>query len=191
MRLGVYGGAFDPPHNAHLALARAAVAQLQLDELRIFPTGHAYHRAGTVAQAADRLAMAQLAFAGLDKTTVDDRETRRPGPTYTVDTLRELRARPHPPQLFLVIGEDQARSFTHWHEWAEIARIATLCVAHRGDSSAPPRIPQAQVAMLELPTMTESATEIRARVQRGEDIASLVPPAVAGYIAAHHLYRGN
>ena len=191
MRLGVYGGAFDPPHNAHLALARAAVAQLQLDELRIFPTGHAYHRAGTVAPAADRVAMARLAFAGLDKATVDDRETRRPGPTYTVDTLRELRAEARKPQLFLIIGEDQARTFMHWHEWADIVRIATLCVAHRGASAAPLRIPQASIVTLELPTMPESATDIRTRVRRGEDIASLVPPAVAGYIAAHHLYRGN
>lgn len=191
MRLGVYGGAFDPPHNAHLALARAAVAQLQLDELRIFPTGHAYHRAGTVAPAADRVAMARLAFEGLDKTTVDDRETRRPGPTYTIDTLRELREQLDKPRLFLFIGEDQARTFTHWHEWAEIARIATLCVAHRGTSAAPVRVPQAKLVTLELPAMPESATDIRTRVKHGEDVAALVPPAVARYIADHHLYRGN
>jgi nicotinate-nucleotide adenylyltransferase len=191
LRLGVYGGAFDPPHNAHLALARAAVAQLRLDELRIFPTGHAYHRGGTISPAPDRLAMARLAFGGLAKTTVDDRETRRPGPTYTVDTLRELRAELGEPQLFLVIGEDQARAFTSWHEWAEIARMATLCVAHRGSSSADVAVPEAAIVTLELPPMPESATDIRARAGRGEAIASLVPPAVAGYIAAHHLYRGN
>jgi nicotinate-nucleotide adenylyltransferase len=190
LRLGVYGGAFDPPHNAHLALARAAVAQLRLDELRIFPTGHAYHRGGSVSPPQHRLAMARLAFEGLAKTSVDDREMRRPGPTYTVDTLRELRAELGDPQLFLVIGEDQARAFTGWHEWQAIVAMATLCVAHRGSSSAQLAVPQASIT-LELPPMPESATDIRARVGRGEAVASLVPPAVAGYIAAHHLYRGN
>jgi nicotinate-nucleotide adenylyltransferase len=126
LRLGFYGGAFDPPHNAHVALARAAVDQLGLDELRIFPTGQAWHRSGSPAAAAHRLAMAKLAFDGLPKTSVDDREIRRSGPTYTVDTLRELRREIPGAGLFLVMGEDQARAFTTWREWAEIARIAAL-----------------------------------------------------------------
>jgi nicotinate-nucleotide adenylyltransferase len=191
LRLGVYGGAFDPPHNAHLALARAAVAQLQLDELRVFPTGHAYHRGGHISAPQDRLAMARLAFDGLPKVIVDDREIRRAGPTYTIDTLRELRRDFGAPQLLLVMGEDQASAFTGWHEWAEIARIATICVAHRGPAAQAPVIRGAQVVTLELPPMPESATDIRERVRRGEEVSSLVPPPVAGYIAAHHLYRGN
>lgn len=191
MRLGFYGGAFDPPHNAHLAIARAAVSQLQLDELRIFPTGDAYHRRAQLTAAQHRLAMAKLAFDGLPKTSVDDREMRRAGPTYTVDTLHELQHEIRGVELFLVVGEDQARAFTSWHEWDEIARIATLCVAQRGSSAGSVNVPGAKVVTLKLPSMPESATAIRECVSRGEDIASLVPAPVAGYIAAQHLYQGH
>ena len=191
MRLGFYGGAFDPPHNAHVALACAAVEQLALDELRVFPTGHAWHRSEELTAPEDRLAMSRLAFGALSRARVDDREIRRAGPTYTIDTLRELRRELRDAQLFLVMGEDQARAFTSWHEWAEIARIATLCVAHRGSSDARPQVPGTPVVTLSLPNMPVSATEIRERVQRGGDISSLVPPAVAGYIASHNLYRSH
>ena len=91
-RLGVYGGAFDPPHLAHVALARTALHQLELDELRIFPTGQAWHKARALTAAEHRLAMVQLAFGALADTVVDARELQRSGPTYTIDTLRELRA---------------------------------------------------------------------------------------------------
>jgi nicotinate-nucleotide adenylyltransferase len=187
----MYGGAFDPPHNAHLALARAAVDQAQLDELRIFPTGNAWHRSGQMTPAPHRLAMARRAFEDLPKTVVDDREMRRNGPTYTIDTLRELRRDLPDAQLFLVIGEDQARAFTTWHEWAEIARIATLCVARRGSSEGELHVPQAQLIELRLPSMPENATAVRELARRREDISSLVPAAVAGYIASHHLYQGH
>jgi nicotinate-nucleotide adenylyltransferase len=191
LRLGIYGGAFDPPHNAHVALARAAVAQLKLDELRVFPTGHAWHRSNEVTAAAHRVAMARIAFDVLPKTVVDDRETRREGPTYTIDTLRELRRDIADAQLFLVLGEDQARAFTTWREWAEIARIATLCIARRGAASGELRIPGATFVALQLPSMPESATAIRAAASRGEDVSSLVPPGIASYIASHHLYRSH
>lgn len=189
----MYGGAFDPPHNAHLALARAALEQLALDELRVFPTGHAWHRSEPLTAPHDRLGMARLAFEAVPRTVVDDREIRRGGPTYTIDTLRELRREFRDAQLFLVMGEDQARAFTSWHEWAEIVRIATLCIAHRGTpaSQAQPRVPGANIVTLGLPDMPVSATGIRERVRRGDDISSLVPAAVAGYIASHHLYQSH
>jgi nicotinate-nucleotide adenylyltransferase len=191
LRLGIYGGAFDPPHNAHVALARAAVEQLSLDELRVFPTGHAWHRSGHITEGTHRLAMTKLAFEGLPKALVDDREMRRAGPTYTIDTVRELRRELHEPELFLVMGEDQARAFTNWHEWAEIARVVTLCVARRGAWADQLQVAGAKVVVLQLPSMPESATEIRELVPRGEDISLLVPAAVARYIASHHLYRSH
>jgi nicotinate-nucleotide adenylyltransferase len=89
------------------------------------------------------------------------------------------------------MGEDQIRAFTSWHEWSEIARISVLCVAQRGQPAAQPQVPGATIITLQLPDMPVSATEIRERVQRGEEIASLVPAAVAGYIAANHLYQGH
>ncbi|HYF41072.1 MAG TPA: nicotinate (nicotinamide) nucleotide adenylyltransferase, partial [Ramlibacter sp.] len=130
-RLGLFGGAFDPPHRAHVLLARTAVEQLRLDELRICPTGQAWHKARGLTPAQHRLAMCRIAFAGVPRAVLDDRELERAGPSYTVDTLRELHAEQPQAELFLVMGEDQAASFTGWREWAEIARLATLCIAQR------------------------------------------------------------
>src|SRR6478609_4415175 len=127
----MFGGAFDPPHVAHVALARAAVEQLQLDELRVFPTGQASHRAQPLTSAADRVAMAKIAFGALPRSVVDDREMRRAGPTYTIDTLRELKAAQPTAELFLVMGEDQAVAITRWREWEQVLSLATLCMAAR------------------------------------------------------------
>jgi nicotinate-nucleotide adenylyltransferase len=110
---------------AHVALAQAAVEQLQLDQLRIFPTGQAWHKAPSLTAPEHRLALAEIAFGGLPRTVIDDRELRRPGPTYTIDTLRELKAEYPQAQLFLVMGEDQAISLTRWREWEAIVQLAT------------------------------------------------------------------
>jgi len=191
-RLGMFGGAFDPPHRAHLALARAAVRQLALDRLYVFPTGDAWHKSRALTPAEHRLAMARLAFAGLPAVQVDDRELRRSGPTYSVDTLRELKAEHPQAGLHLLMGEDQAADFTRWREWQEIARLAVLCVAGRGTGegvAALRALPGVRVETLQLPQMPESATDIRRRLTGGQDIAELVEPAVASYIESHHLYQ--
>ncbi|HWI77786.1 MAG TPA: nicotinate (nicotinamide) nucleotide adenylyltransferase [Ramlibacter sp.] len=193
-RLGVFGGAFDPPHVAHVALARAAVEQLGLDQLRIFPTGQAWHRSGVLTAPEHRLALAQLAFGDLPRTVIDDRELRRPGPTYTIDTLRELKAEQPAAQLFLVMGEDQAVALTRWREWEAILQLAIICVAGRPTAQMPPGAPgglpaQAELRLLRLPSMPESATEVRGRVVHGQGIAHLVPPRIASYIETHRLYQ--
>jgi nicotinate-nucleotide adenylyltransferase len=191
-RVGMFGGAFDPPHRAHVALARVAIAQLPLDRLYVFPTGNAWHKARTLTPAAHRLAMTQLAFAGLPQVQVDDRELRRAGATYSVDTLRELQAQHPGARLHLLMGEDQAASFTSWRDWQEIARLAVLCVAGRGTGegvAALRALPGVRLETLQLPQMPESATEIRARLTAGQDITELVEPAVASYIESHDLYQ--
>jgi nicotinate-nucleotide adenylyltransferase len=200
-RLGVFGGAFDPPHRTHVALVEAALAQLRLDELRIFPTGDAWHKTRTLSPAADRLAMAELAFGSIPRVVVDPREVQRAGPTYTLDTLRELKREFPQAQPVLIMGSDQAAALPTWHGWQEILAIAIVSIAERlesarSDGSATrfdprtlPGLPAgARFETLELPPMDTSATDIRARVARGEDIAALVPPAVARYIDQHHLY---
>lgn len=193
-RVGVFGGAFDPPHAAHGALARAAVANLQLDELRIVPTGNAWHKVRPLSAAHHRLAMAQLAFSGVPKVVVDPRETLRQGPSYTVDTLRELQAEQPQAALFLIIGEDQARALPSWREWQTVMQIATICVAQRAEQTggnAQLSLPEpfaSRFTRLALPDMPHSATEIRARVAAHEDIAALVIAPVARYIDDHHLY---
>ncbi len=191
-RLGMFGGAFDPPHLAHVALARVAVEQLQLDELRIFPTGQAWHKTQPLTSAAGRLAMAKIAFGELPVTVIDERELNRPGPTYTIDTLRELRAEQPAAELFLVMGEDQAVAITRWREWEAVLALATIGMAERpgaAPSSEPHWPAQARVQLLALPTMPESATQVRGRVSAGQGIAHLVPPGVARYIDQHSLYQ--
>jgi nicotinate-nucleotide adenylyltransferase len=192
--VGVFGGAFDPPHNAHVALARAAVEQLALDELRVLPTGDAWHKARGLTEARHRLAMTGLAFAPVPRACIDDRELRRSGPTYTIDTLRELVEEQPATRWFLLMGEDQAASFASWREWAAIAALAELCVAHRGGAEEQglarlQALPGVRVRVLALPAMPESATDVRARLTDGRDITQLVPTGVASYIERHCLYR--
>jgi nicotinate-nucleotide adenylyltransferase len=196
LRLGVYGGAFDPPHLAHQALAQAALEQLQLNVLRILPTGQAWHRAQPPTAAVHRLAMAQLAFADLGPALLDPRETRRTGATFTIDTLTELQAEHPLAELFLIMGADQFAAFGSWHRWLDIAQIATICIAARalsanenGSIDAENRLQTAcKMVYIQMPVMPISATDIRRRVQEGLPIDHLVKPSVARYIAQHHLY---
>ena len=200
-RVGVFGGAFDPPHNAHIALAQAALAQLHLAELRIFPTGQAWHKARALSAAEHRLAMVRLAFADLPGTVVDGRELTRTGPSYTLDTLRELRHERPDAQLVLILGADQGNALPGWHGWQEIVSTAIISIAHRAsptramgrfDPNALAGLPAgARFESLEFAPMALSATEIRARAAQGLDIARLVPPAVARYIDQHHLYAST
>jgi nicotinate-nucleotide adenylyltransferase len=191
-RVGMFGGGFDPPHRAHALMARAAIPQLGLDHLFIFPTGDAWHKSRTLTAADHRLAMTELAFGGIPGVVVDDRELRRSGPTYSIDTLRELHAAFPRAQLYLLMGEDQAGGFTRWHAWQEVAAMAILCVAGRGNGEgveALRALPGVRVEMLQLPQMPDSATHIRDRLTKGQDIAELVDPAVASYIESQHLYQ--
>ena len=194
-RVGVFGGAFDPPHRAHTALAQAALEQLQLDELRIVPTGEAWHKNRSLTSAMHRLEMAHLAFAAMDRVVVDPRETRRIGPSYTVDTLAELRGEMPQAQLFLIIGQDQAAALPTWHRWREIADFATICVAARAGSAGARgtfdslNLGVSPVQTIELPPMDVSATDIRERLANRQTVAPLVFEPVARYIAHHHLYQ--
>ncbi len=196
LRLGVYGGAFDPPHIAHHALAQAAITQLKLDQLLVFPTGQAWHKARQPSPAQHRLAMAQLAFADLVKVQVDARETLRPGATYTIDTLSELQAENLGAALFLLMGADQFSAFSSWHRWQDIAKIATICIAARATSASTQSQNSMQhlvqttckIQLIEMPAMGTSATELRARIGQGLRYDHLVNTDVARYIAQHHLY---
>lgn len=197
-RIGVFGGAFDPPHLAHVALARAAIEQLQLDEVRILPTGQAWHRAGPLTPSEHRLAMAREAFADLPQVVVDDREIHRHGPSYTIDTLEELSAECPGAQLFLLIGDDQRRSLASWHRMGDIARLAIIYAAARhadvapwNAGQAPAQAPESLLAgirPLQMPLMPLSATDIRQRLIHQQPVTGLVPAAVERYIHDHHLY---
>ena len=195
LRLGVFGGAFDPPHMAHRALVEAALQQLRLDALRVFPTGQAWHKTRTLSPAQHRVAMAELAFDDLPDVRVDARETMRSGPSYTVDTLRGLQAEYPDATLFLIIGQDQAAALHTWHAWEAVVQAAIICVASRANSTGatprfvPPSGLEQRFLQLGFPVLPVSATDIRSRAATGQSIAPLVGPAVARYIAAHHLYQ--
>ena len=194
-RIAVFGGAFDPPHVAHVALVRAALQALELDELRVIPTGQAWHKTRPLSAAAHRLAMARLAFAGLPQVVVDDRETRRPGPSYTVDTLRELQHEWPDAELFLLLGEDQALALPSWHAWQEIVQTAIICVADRGDGAQnkprflAPKLHESRFRQLPMPALPVSATGIRNQIAARQAPGPLVPEPVARYIEHHHLYQ--
>ena len=202
-RLGVFGGAFDPPHLAHLALVQAAIGQLQLDQVRVLPTGQAWHKPRSLSEGVHRLAMSQLAYQHMPEVVVDARETQRAGPSYTAETLRELQVEFPSAQLYLLLGDDQRRSLPYWHQIEEIGRIAIICAAGRDTdvrswSEENKALPAdlslseamlARIQTLDMPLMPHSATDIRERLTSGQPISGLVPPAVERYIHEHHLYR--
>ncbi len=202
-RLGVFGGAFDPPHLAHVALVEAALAQLQLDQVCVLPTGQAWHKPRNLSDAAHRLAMTRLAFAHVPQVVVDEREILRTGPSYTVDTLQELQTEYPQAQLYLLLGDDQRRALPAWHQIGEIGRIAIICAAGRNmavrawneESGAAPTTPllfdtlQARIRTLDMPLMPHSATDIRVLAATEQALTGLVSPAVERYIHEPHLYR--
>ncbi len=193
-RIGIFGGAFDPPHMGHVGLAKTALTQLQLDELRVIPTGQAWHKTRSLTSAEHRLAMTRLTFGDMPRVVVDTRELQRQGPSYTADTLAELGAEYPGAQLYLVVGEDQAHALPTWHRWEEVAQLAIICVAGRADfagasgqfDALKERIPT--LIHLKMPPVPLSATHVRQLVAGHENVAPLVFDSVARYIDRHHLY---
>jgi nicotinate-nucleotide adenylyltransferase len=194
--VGLFGGSFDPPHLAHRALAEAALAQLPLDALVWMPAGHPWQKTGHVpAPAADRLAMLGLMTEGEPRFEIDARETLRTGPSYTVETLRELHAEQPDTRWWLVIGQDQYARLDTWHEWREILTLAGIAVAARDGSAvrAAPGLAGCphSLRIVEMPALPHSATTVRTRAAAGLDVTALVGTPVARYIADHHLYRAD
>jgi len=190
-RLGIFGGSFDPVHNAHVALARTALAELKLDELVWVPAGRPWQKKRHLTPAADREAMVRLAIEGEPRFVLSRIELERNGPSYTIDTVRALNAERPDAQWYLVIGQDQYAGFHTWHGWQELLSLVTLAIADRPDAkhSVDPQVLAHAHAPVTLPMMDVSSTDIRERVTGGQGIVDLVPPAVARYIARHRLYR--
>jgi nicotinate-nucleotide adenylyltransferase len=190
-RLGLFGGTFDPPHNAHLALARAAVDEFQLDALHWIPAGQPWQKARTITAAVHREAMVRAAIDGLPRFVLDRIEIERQGPSFTLDTVQALRSQYVDAALFLIIGGDQYAGLHTWRDWQELLGLVTLAVANRPGPMPPvdAEVLRTPHRVVPLPMLDISATDIRARVARGLPIDSLVPPAVARYIEINALYR--
>jgi nicotinate-nucleotide adenylyltransferase len=186
MRIGILGGSFDPVHHGHLILGRAAREELGLDTVLFVPAQVSPHKTDTrPATAEDRLAMVRLALADETGFAVDDLELRRPPPSFTVDTLRELGAKLPGSQLVLLIGTDQALKFDSWREPATIRQLAEIAVLQRGPDT--PAHPWPVVRRL----VDISSTEIRRRVAQGRSIRYLTPGPVCDYISQRGLYRNE
>ncbi|MGO8687115.1 MAG: nicotinate (nicotinamide) nucleotide adenylyltransferase [Candidatus Dormibacteria bacterium] len=195
-RVAVFGGTFDPFHLGHLAVAEQARDGVLADETWVVPAGLPPLHGTVVASSADRLAMCRAGVEGRPRIAILDLELRRDGPSYTVDTMRDLAAAEPATQLWVVLGADAARQTPSWHDSEELlSRYHFVLVNRAGE--APIHHPEAiglgfhpeRTRVVGIDSPDVSATEIRRRVLAGEPLEGLVSPAVAAIIAERGLYR--
>ena len=206
--IGILGGTFDPVHNGHLRLAIEVREALNLAEVRLIPAYLPNLRGAPRASAEQRLALLKLACTE-PSLRVDDRELRRPGVSYSVDTLCDIRAELGATPLCFIVGQDAFNHLPRWHRWRELLSFAHLVVATRPgyvtpedqelgafvmraattDATALLNQAAGQLLFQTIPRLPISATDLRQRVAQGRSIAHLTPPAVVDYIASHRLYR--
>jgi nicotinate-nucleotide adenylyltransferase len=197
MRLGIFGGSFDPVHDGHLALAHACQHQTALDEVWFTPTAvQPLKQHGPHATDVQRLDMLRLAIAPEPSWRVFKREIDRGGLSYTVDTLRQLAEELPDAVLFFLLGADAVQDVPQWREPTEIFRLATPLVVRRAGQPEPDMAAlralcasNKQPRLIEMPAVDASSTEIRRRIVVGEPFDELVPPSVAAYVATHNAYR--
>jgi nicotinate-nucleotide adenylyltransferase len=187
-RIGVFGGLFNPPHIGHLSLCQEAAWQLGLERIVLVPTGRPSHRAAPAESPEVRLRLAQAAALGNPIFTVSRLEVDRIGPSYTVDTLRELTNRYPGSSLHLLIGADQLVAMGQWHEAHVIPRLARLAAALRPGVDVA-SVGAANLDWVEMPQIGVSSSLVRERVREGRPIRYFVPDAVRELIDAEGLYR--
>ena len=198
MRIGVFGGTFDPIHEGHLAAAKAAIECAHLDRVLFVPSAQPPHRGTALAPAEDRLVMTTLAVQDEPSFEVSDVEVTRGGTSYTVDTLSELH-REHPQdELFLILGWDAARLFRTWHEPDRVSSLASVVIIDRPGLGQPGLselaglgLDPARVIECHFPTPDVSGSELRREIATGQSVAGKLPAAVERYITEHRLYGDN
>jgi nicotinate-nucleotide adenylyltransferase len=199
LRIGVFGGAFNPPHLGHLVCAQEVLLQLGLERVLFVPVGQAPHREIPDDPGREvRLEMVELAIAGDERFAVSRVEVDREGPSYTSDTLELFRAESPDDELFLILGGDQAAALPTWHEPEKVLERATVAAVERvGWSRSAIGIKLARlrgadrVRHIDMPVIQISATGIRRRVREGRPIRYLVPAEVEEYIRVRGLYRSK
>ncbi len=197
MNLGVFGGTFDPVHNGHLRVAQEARARFNLAEIIFVPAGHPWMKVRVITPTEHRIKMLRLAIAGKPYFRISAVEIERAGPTYTVDTIEQLRGEINPEdEVFFILGWDSLARLPEWQDSPRLVRLCRLIVAPRPGYAVPylntieASIPgiTGRILIMDKPIVDIGATEIRERVARGQSIRHLVPRAVSRYIQQQHLY---
>ncbi len=192
VRRGILGGTFDPPHLAHLVAAETAFRQLGLEIVTLIPAGNPWQKAGrAVSDPRHRIAMTELSILGIDYLEVDDREVRRRGASYTIDTVESFASAD---EIVLIVGADAAAGIDTWHRPDDLRARATFAVMPRdgvATRDVVAAVGQAQVTWLRTPELAISSTELRHRVARGDSIRFLVADAVWRYVDDQRLYTGS
>ena len=190
-RTGVMGGTFDPIHHGHLVAASEVAHIFDLDEVIFVPTGQPYQKENRqVSPAEDRYLMTVIATASNPRFSVSRVDIDRPGPTYTIDTLREIHAKKgRDDELFFITGADALAEILTWHDVDELFTLAHFVGCTRpGHRLSGVGLPDGKVSLVEIPALAISSTECRARVEAGEPVWYLVPDGVVQYIAKRKLY---
>jgi nicotinate-nucleotide adenylyltransferase len=182
--IGILGGTFDPVHNAHLAMARAAFVELRLERILWIPTGAPTYRTPPVAAARHRVAMLRLALDGEPNCAIDERELAPGHSGYTVDTLVSLHRDFPGSEFHLLMGADQYAKLGTWHRPKELGKLCRIAVFARPGWT----IAGGAARLVPFEACGISASDIRARIGRGEDVSAMIPAAVLRYIASHRLY---
>ncbi len=182
-KIGIYGGTFDPIHNGHLILARQAREQLGLDQLIFVPAALSPFKKAARASGEARLSMLRAAIEGQDGFVADDCELKRPPPSYSIDTVLQIREREPKSELFWLVGADNASELNKWHRFEELKMLVQFVVLDRACSG------EKQLYAVIQRNIDISATDIRKRVASGRSIRYLVPPAVEEIIRKNNLYR--
>ena len=183
LRVGILGGTFDPVHNVHLAIARLALAHAGVAEVLWIPTGVPGYRAAPVAAARDRVAMLKLALGGESRYRIDERELRPQATGFTYDTVAALKSENPGHTYTLIMGSDQYGKRATWHRWPELAKLCEVAVVARPGSSV-----DGGAKALPMAPSPVSASDIRARIGRNEDVSGMVPAEVLNYIREKRLY---
>ena len=190
-RIGVMGGTFDPIHHGHLVAASEVAQSFDLDEVVFVPTGEPWQKAG-VTPGEHRYLMTVIATASNPRFTVSRVDIDRDGPTYTIDTLRDLKADRPDAEFFFITGADALAQILSWRDHDELWDLAHfVAVSRPGHVLSTDGLPTDDVSQLEIPALAISSTDCRDRVQRGNPVWYLVPDGVVQYIAKHHLYRSK
>ena len=190
-RVGIMGGTFDPIHHGHLVAASEVAQSFHLDEVLFVPTGQPYMKSG-VSDSEHRYLMTVVATASNPMFTVSRVDIDRDGPTYTIDTLRDIRAQRPDSELFFITGADAVAQILDWNVVRELWDLAHfVAVTRPGHDLSVGGLPESDVSLLEVPALAISSTDCRARVGRGFPVWYLVPDGVVQYISKHHLYRSN